>query len=197
MRKINVYDFDKTIYLKDASLEFWKYCLIKKKELIILFPYQFIFFILNKLKLVSTKKFKEIFFLFLKFLKEEELKDYLVQFWKKESKNFNIELEKKIKDSKIENICISASPEFLLKIPIEILKIDILIATKMNKENGKIEGENCKGEEKVYRLKKVMNNFEIENFYSDSYSDLPLFKISKNRYLIKNRKIKLEEKWRV
>lgn len=196
MKKINVYDFDKTIYLKDATLEFWKYCLIRKKRIFLLFPYQVICFILNKLKLVSTKRFKEIFFSFLNFLTEEELDDYLIKFWSKENENFNKELKKIIRISNLENICISASPEFLLEIPIKKLGINTLIATKMNKKNGKIEGENCKGKEKILRLKKYINNFEIENFYSDSYSDLPLFKISKNGYLIKENKIELEKKWR-
>lgn len=189
MRQINVYDFDKTIYLKDASFEFWKYCIIKKKKVVILFPTQLLFFILNKLSLVSTKKFKEVFFSFLNFFDKNEIEQLLIEFWEKENKNINKNLEEKIKKSEIENICISASPEFLLKIPIKKLNIDILIATKMNITDGKIIGENCKGYEKVLRLKEIINEFEIKNFYSDSYSDLPLFKISQTKYLIKNQKI--------
>ena len=67
------------------------------------------------------------------------------------------------------NYVISASPEFLLKPYISKFKNVKLIATKLDK-NGKIIGENCKGE-------------EIDNFYTDSVDDLPLVNIAKKSFV--------------
>ncbi|MGL4999903.1 MAG: hypothetical protein ACRC5T_13150, partial [Cetobacterium sp.] len=55
----------------------------------------------------------------------------------------------------------------------------------------KIIGENCKGNQKIIDLNKHIKNYDIQNFYSDSYSDLPLFNIAKNKFLVKNNKIKI------
>ncbi|MGL5000057.1 MAG: hypothetical protein ACRC5T_13945, partial [Cetobacterium sp.] len=53
----------------------------------------------------------------------------------------------------------------------------------------KIIGENCKGNQKIIDLNKHIKNYDIQNFYSDSYSDLPLFNIARNKYLIKKSEI--------
>ncbi|WP_293961439.1 HAD-IB family phosphatase [uncultured Fusobacterium sp.] len=197
MKKINVYDFDKTIYQKDCSVEFWRFCLSKNKSLIFILPYQVLMFSLNKLGMISIEKCKEEFFSFLKVLKRNEIENLVLKFWEKEIKNLNKELKEIILKSELENICISASPEFLLKIPCEKLKINLVIGTKYNMDTYEIEGKNCKGKEKIERLNLEKGNYAIENFYSDSLSDLPLFKIAKNKFILKNSKIqklKLEDK---
>lgn len=191
MEKINVYDFDKTIYKKDCSIEFWRFCLKKKKNLIFLLPYQILIFILYKIKIVTIEKFKEIFFIFIKFINVEDLEKFLSEFWEKEIFNLNSELKYFIKNSKIKNICISASPEFLIKDPCKKLNIDIIIGTNYNLETYKIDGKNCKGKEKVKRLNERLDIYTIENFYSDSLSDLPLFELASNKYLVKKSKITL------
>jgi phosphoserine phosphatase len=63
-----------------------------------------------------------------------------------------------------------------------------LIGTLLSYHHPKylIQGENCKGVEKVKRLKKYLNTEElsISESYSDSLSDTPLFEHSKNGYII-------------
>ncbi|MGL4998541.1 MAG: haloacid dehalogenase-like hydrolase, partial [Cetobacterium sp.] len=178
MKKINVYDFDKTLYKKDASLEFWKYCVKKNKLLILLLPYQVIFLIMNKLKIVSTKLFKQEFFIFLKFMQRKNIDNFLIEFWDKELENMNLEVVSTLKLNKLKNICISASPKFILEIPCKKLNIDLLIGTDFELNTFKIIGENCKGNQKIIDLNKHIKNYDIQNFYSDSYSDLPLFNIA-------------------
>ena len=63
---MNVYDFDKTIYDGDASLDFWKYSVKRQPLLVFYLPYQVFSAILFKSKLISRKQFKERFFSFLK-----------------------------------------------------------------------------------------------------------------------------------
>ena len=82
-----------------------------------------------------------------------------------------------------DDVIISASPEFLLK-PICIrLGISNLMASVVDKRTGMYLGINCHGEEKVRRFYKKFNQ-EIDEFYSDSFSDAPLANIAKKAYLV-------------
>ena len=62
----------------------------------------------------------------------------------------------------------------------------------MNKKSAIIEGANCNKEEKVNRLNKVLKNYEIIEFYSDSNNDLPLARLAKEAYKVKKYNIR---KW--
>lgn len=92
------------------------------------------------------------------------------------------------KKHKEDDLIISASPEFLLKGFCQNLGCVHLIASEVDPESGKFLSENCKGEEKVKRFKMVYGNEKIEEFYSDSYSDLPMGKLAERAYLVKNGK---------
>lgn len=173
----NVYDFDKTIYDGDSTIDFYLFCLKKNKKIIILLPLQITNFILFKLN--NNEKYKEKFFIF---FKEIENIDELVEvFW-----NENIKKIKKwyLDIKKSDDIIISASPEFLLKYACNKLKINNLISTQINKKTGKFLSHNCHGAEKVIQFHKIFPNIIIKNFYSDSLSDLPLAKVAKNAYIV-------------
>ena len=51
-------------------------------------------------------------------------------------------------------------------------------------------GKNCRGIEKVNRLKEEYKDFIIKEFYSDSKSDIYLAEISEKSFLVKKNKIK-------
>jgi phosphoserine phosphatase/putative flippase GtrA len=175
----NVYDFDKTIYDGDSTIDFYLYCLSKHKSLIKFLPIQVYALAMYLLGKYNKNKFKENFFSFVKGI--NNIDEDIENFWQlnlKKIKPWYTEQQKK------NDIIISASPYFLLK-PIEkLLNIKEVIATDMNKKNGKIKGKNCYGEEKVKRLNKIYNNFIINNFYSDSLSDAPLAELAKEAYLV-------------
>jgi phosphoserine phosphatase len=88
-----------------------------------------------------------------------------------------------------DDLIISASPEFLLKPICKKLNIKHLIASQVSPIDGKYTGINCHGKEKV-RLFREQFDCEIDNFYSDSYSDTPLAEISKNAFMVKGDEIK-------
>lgn len=188
---INVYDFDKTIYDGDSTIDFYKFCIKQNKKIIIHIPRQIYYIILYKLKLKSKKKMKEIFFIFLKDLDNI---DRLVEiFWEKnvhKIKGWYL-LKEHNKD-----VIISASPEFLLKVPCDNLGVYKLIASKVDKKNGIFKTENCYGLEKVNRLKKEMKNFKIKEAYTDSYSDYPLLEIAEKGFIVKGNKISLYKRKR-
>ncbi len=185
MQKAYVYDFDKTIYNSDSTIDFFFFCLKKRIKLIKYLPIILYYFVLHFFKIVSTKQFKEKFF---SFLKELDNVDEMVElFW---NKNNNKICDFFIKDLESSNrpiiYIVSASPEFLLKGYTKNLKNVKLLATNMDKRTGKIKGENCKGEEKLNFLPK---NIIIEKFYSDSYSDRFIAEKSKKSYIVSNGKI--------
>ena len=74
----------------------------------------------------------------------------------------------------------------------------MIIGTKFRVENGffarEMDGLNCKGEEKVRRLKEYLqaNNIEVDYknsyMFSDSLSDKPLLDLVGNPYLINYKK---------
>lgn len=180
---INAYDFDKTIYDGDSSIDIYAYLLKKNPLLIRFLPKQIFGIILYKLKRITKKEMKEKYFIFLKGV--SNIDDKINLFWE--------EHKSKIKDWYLENkqesdVIISASPEFLLKPITDNLNVR-LIATKVNKKTGKFETENCYAEEKVKRFKKEYRKDIINKFYTDSLSDLPMIKISKEAYIVNKNKI--------
>ena len=92
------------------------------------------------------------------------------------------------------DIIISASPEFLLK-PLVCSYLGVtLIASRINPCTGKYIGKNCFGEEKVIRLYTMYPAATVDNFYSDSYTDIPLARIAKNAFFVHNNSITKWEK---
>ena len=156
---MNVYDFDKTIYNGDSTLDFYIFSIKKNLLLLRYFHKQFSGIILYHLKIINKEKYKEFFFSFLNGIKN--IDDEIKKFWGKN--------EKKIKNwysnqKNEKDVVISASPEWLLKPITDKLEIN-LIATKVDKKTGKFDSLNCYGNEKVKRFKEKFPNGEIENFY--------------------------------
>ena len=189
MKKIVVYDFDKTIYGGETSTDFMRFFLKRNKKYIKRLPYIIkSLFYYNK----NLKRSKEIFFKILDNIDMELLKNEIREFWKQNNKKIFSWISDEIKVNKLESdelILISATPSIFLEEISKELGFDKLIATEFVKQKdnfiSKIEGSNCKGVEKVYRLQEYLENFEIIKFYSDSMSDKPLFDLAKEKYFIK------------
>jgi len=183
---MNVYDFDKTIYNGDSTVDFYFYCLIKHPKIVFCIYKQIFGIILHTIKIKDTTQMKEDFFSFL--VKIDDVDKIVDCFWKKNNKK----IKKWYLDNKRKtDVIISASPEFLLRPLCDSLGIKQLIATDVNAKTGKITGLNCKGKEKVKRFYNEYSNKSINKFYSDSKTDLPLAKIAKEAFLIKGNKIEL------
>lgn len=185
---MNVYDFDGTIYKKDSSVELYKFVI--KKNPIILFqclPRQAWAILKYKLKLLTKEQMKEIYFSFLKYTSEEKI-DLFVE---KEMANINSWYIEKKKDT---DIIISASPQFLVEKFAKKLGIQSVIATGVDINSGKFLTKNCHDKEKVNRFKLQFPNGKIDDFYSDSKTDVYLAKLAKNAYRVAKNKL---EKWEI
>lgn len=186
---MNIFDFDNCIYKYDSSKKFYFYCLknatFKQKLLMILtMPVMLFWMVLFYLKVLSAKQFKEKYFSFIK--KIDNLDEVVKNFWQQERKNIK---EFYLNQIKTPHVIISASPEFLL-LPIkEMLEVEFdakieLIATKLDKVTAKIDGNNCKADEKVVRFKEKFGETEVLNAYSDSLSDYPIFDLASQAWLV-------------
>lgn len=180
----NVYDFDKTIYDGDSTLNFYLFCVRQQPSILRWLPKQCYAILQYKTGKISKTKMKEEFYSFFQGI--PDIQQFVEKFWIKEKakiKNWYLEQQS---DS---DLIISASPEFLLRPICEELGIKYLIASKVDMYTGKYEGENCYGEEKVKRFYRDYANDTIGKFYSDSYSDTPLAELAEQAYIVKHNKL--------
>lgn len=184
VNRVNVYDFDGTIYNGDSSVDIYFFLLKRYPKLIAFFPKQMLGIVKYKLHLSSKEEMKEMYFSFLKGVRTD--KTFVDDFWKQ---NQNKIKEWYLKQKRKDDVIISASPEFLLKPICDILGIDNLIATKVELSSGKFLSKNCQGAEKVVRFEEFFSEAEIEAFYSDSKSDTYMAKLATKAFLIKNNRI--------
>lgn len=178
--RYNVYDFDKTIYDGDSTVEFYKYCIKKYPAALLALPKTALYYFIYKAKRCSKTRFKEVFYRFLKYV--PDIEENISAFWRIHQKNIKSWYLDCRRDS---DIIISASPYFLLEPICHQLHTGPLLASLVELQTGKTLGENCYGKEKVRRLKEAVPDFEIEKFYSDSYSDSPLAQLAQESFLVR------------
>lgn len=176
---MNVYDFDGTIYDGDSTVDFFLYAMKRKPALLRYIPKQLWGVVLYETKRIDKTRLKEYFFCFLPAINAGELTE---SFW---NQNQHKIFDWYLKQQKQDDIIISASPKFLLQPICKRLGIRHLIASEVDPDTGIFTGENCRGREKVQRLASEYNVTHIDNFYSDSHSDLPLAKIADKAFLVK------------
>lgn len=185
--KVNLYDFDNTIYKGDSSTDFFFYSMMRYPKIIKYIPSIILSAIKYKLHIISKTQMKETIFSFVKVI--PNIDAFILKFWDSH-KCYIKEFYKEKNHS--HDIIISASPEFLLKPITDDLKVYDLLASNVNKNTGKFKGLNCHGEEKVKRLysKYKKSDLKIQESYSDSRSDIPMLKLAKKSFYVKGNKIK-------
>lgn len=181
---MNVYDFDKTIYKKDSSVQLYLYVLRQKPYIFFLcFPRQVMAAIFYKSRKISKEQYKETYFSFLKYVNVEEI---IHKFVEREMKN----IAKWYREQKSEDdVIVSASPEFLIRAFGDKLDVKEVIASNIDFKSGKFYGKNCYGIEKVERFSQQFELNLIENFYSDSRTDAPMALQAKKAFLVKRGKV--------
>lgn len=183
-------------------MELFKYVIKKDKKNLRFLPRAIYCGIMYAIGLYDERKVKETFLRFIDGIKEEELAELVKEFYDERLKNIlyddALKMMKKLKNEGYDIYLISASPEFYVNEFYNIKEVDKVIGTKFGFENGtfvrKMVGNNCKGEEKVRRLKEVLKDEKIEvdfkesYMFSDSLSDKPLLDLVGKPYLINYKK---------
>ena len=181
---MNAYDFDKTIYKRDSSTDFFIYMIFTRPFLLLFLPWFLIVFALYGCKILSKKQTKECLFFFVPWFKN--IDKIVNKFWQCHANGIK---EWYAKQRTEDDVIVSASLSFILKPIMETLNIKYWAATNFDTKGGKIYGENCYGEEKVIEFSKMFEFDDLEAFYSDSLSDLPIMRKAKKAYLVDGDKI--------
>ena len=179
---MNVYDFDQTIFYPDSSACFVLYCLRHFPRAVLrAVPSSLITGIRCLRKEAETKDLKEKLFSFLPYIPDVEAT--VSAFWEE----YRDHLEGwYLRQKQTDDLIVSASPEFLLRPVCDELGVR-LIATPMNPYTGKIHGQNCHDKEKVRRFVREYPGEQMDDFYSDSFSDLPMAQLARRAYWVNKR----------
>jgi len=202
LKKLAIFDIDYTITKKETLMELFKYVIKNDKRNIRFLPRAIYCGSMYAMKVYDERKVKEKFLKFIDGIKEQDLAKLVKSFYEEKLRKIlyedAIKMMKKLKNEGYDIYLISASPEFYINEFYSIKEVDKIIGTKFNFKDGvftrKMDGENCKGEEKVRRLKEVLNDEKIEvdfkesYMFSDSLSDKPLLDLVGKPYLINYRK---------
>jgi HAD superfamily hydrolase (TIGR01490 family) len=193
--RLAIYDFDDTLYHGDSTVDFWFYLLWRRPYLFLLTPYLLIMGLSRLLRLISFDRMKEAMLSPIRFLRKGELTEMVSDFWELRREHLHSVVVKQLENDKAEGlfmVCITASPEFLVRPMAEYFGFQVFMGTRFKKKNGKIInrmiGQNCKGMEKINRLNAESpfkdREYEVIRFYSDSSSDLPFLELADEPYAI-------------
>lgn len=179
---MNTYDFDGTIYHGDSTVDFFLFALKTKPAILRYFPCQLAGALRYGLGLADKTFLKEKFFSFFPAI---DASDLVEVFWAAKHGNIYPWYPPHHKN---DDIILSASPEFLLRPICKRLGVQHLIASRVDPSTGKFEGVNCRGSEKVKRLKEEYGVLHVDEFFSDSKADSPMAAIADHAFLIRGGK---------
>ena len=179
---MNVYDFDKTIYHKDSTVDFYFYQLKKNPSLIRFAPVQLVGFVKYKLNLINKTELKRHIYKYLKGVKDIDKE--VEEFWDGHINGVNSFYLQRHQD---DDVVISGSAYWMVKPACDRLDIKCLIASEVDRFNGEVLSENCSDQQKVIRFRQAgFDTNDIDIFYSDSHDDEPMARLAKKAYLVKN-----------
>jgi len=187
-QKIAVFDFDGTLFQGDATKDFCWFYYRKNPLKSYYFLVQLAYWFINHLGLMSTTKFKSKFIAFLNNNDAKQIEDLLTLFWEQKRAFVREHLLNEITELKkngVHIVVVSASPELFIKDFCLTLGIDAVIGTQLMVKNNKYSLlKNCRGKEKLVRLKQAIPGFEIVSAYSENEDDTALLKLAKNGYWV-------------
>lgn len=183
--KLDLYDFDGTIYDGDSGVDLILFSIRKKPSLIFHYIGCLGIVILFLLKLRSKEEMKNRLFAFVKHF--SDIDEFVDEFWKKHHHKIkDFWTEKKTHKN---DIIISASGRFWLEPIAKEYKVKDLFATDIDPKTGVVSGNNCHGKEKVKIFRDKYPKAEIMKMYTDSKNDFPLIEAANEGILVKRNKL--------
>ena len=148
--RIDVYDFDGTIYDGDSTVDFTRFCLRRHPAVLAGLPRFIGTSVLLALGRRNLTQFKSV--LFGEMAKRFSLEKEAELFWQDERTRAKLGRWFFDRPRDLPIVIASASPEFELQYAAKILGVPRLIGTKCDAKTGALIGKNCKGEEKLRRI---------------------------------------------
>jgi len=177
---MNVYDWDNTIYRGDSTFGLVLYAYRKRPKSLLSLPRTLWCGLLYVLHIKPKLWFKENLYHMFTFFPDMEnfVDDYTASHLDRVKDWYKLQ-------QKEDDVVISASPEFLISSFCKKVGIKTVMASKVDIQTGSMMDLIVMGKKKVRRFYELYPNTVIDEFYSDSRSDDPLAKISKQAYLVK------------
>lgn len=198
-QKLALFDVDKTIISIDSMFAFLLYGLGKR-------PYELhriglagVNSILYKLGVMNADRAKSAYFGAIRHMDEDDLKRFYENKLKPRIYPGALAEMDYRKQQGYHVLLVTASPAAYMKYFNELEEVDGVIGTDLVMEEGRytgrIHGNNCKGEEKVLRIRQylaengITPDFDQSCAYSDSLSDMPMLRMVKHKYLINRKQV--------
>ncbi len=181
--RIDVYDFDGTLYDGDSTVDFVFFCLRRHPALLLGLPGLTRAALGLALGRCGLTAFKTV--LFGQMARRICLTEEAALFWQdpKTRARLGRWFERTPRDLPI--VIASASPEFELQHAAELLGVQWLIGTRCDPATGRLLGKNCRGEEKLRRIGEQLGEFEIRAMYTDdARADGPLLARAQEGYIV-------------
>lgn len=197
MTRYAFFDLDHTLTRKDTGQLFLLHCARKRPSIYLRFAAGIPLALLWKLGLFSLQRLKEFFFGFIRRQSVEEI-DALARAFMDSLFAGNVfkpegiaELERLKKEGFIP-VLASASPELYIRHIAGRLGIGCYAGSRYavadGRYTGKMDGKDCRGEEKILRVAALI---DLDNYdrsasvaYSDSRADLPLLGLAAGAYFV-------------
>ena len=184
---MNVYDFDGTIFHTNCTPEFAVWCMNRHPKLwVTYFPAAVKNFILFRCGKIPGHLFLRKFYGFLCMTDDFEVQ--IERYWDKNEKRISAWY---LKQKRPDDLIISASPSCIIGPIAKRLGVNF-IATEFDREYGVFTNNLMYAKEKSRYI--IDHGFPvIENFYSDSLSDMPLALCAEKAHLVKNNASKVTD----
>ena len=182
---IDVYDFDGTIYDRDSTVDFTRFCLRRHPSLLLALP-RFAWVCLRLAAgRAGLREMKSV--LFSEMARRFSLEDEARQFWQQPKTRAKLGAWFETTPRDVPIVIASASPEFELRYAAALLGVETLIGTRCDTATGLLTGPNCKGEEKLRRMEEAVGPYTIRAMYTDSVkSDGPLLRKAQQGYILRH-----------
>jgi HAD superfamily hydrolase (TIGR01490 family) len=193
--EVAVFDLNGTLYNKSSKDEFYKFICRRKTQKVLVYFELLYYQALQKLHVINQTEFKENFFNYLDHLPPREVEALAREFWQQEfPEQFNQELMDHIRSLRargVKVVCISGGLELYVNPLFELFEIDGVAGTRVEYVDGTylVQGEACKGKEKLQRLEKIFESrkYRITEAFSDSEEDI--LDAAEKAYLVKDGKL--------
>ena len=182
---MNGYDFDKTIFKGNSFRRFYFYCLLRLPYLVVYLPVQLIAALLRGLRILNKHRFLNVLERFIIFVPNK--RKFVEKFW---NKNFKRIKSWYLEQKRDDDIIISASPQYLVEAACDRLGVKC-IASQVDINSGKTQGKHCHDFAKVDFYRQSFGDAPLQTYYSDSLTDVPMFKLAKRGYFVKGDEIEL------
>lgn len=185
--KVNVYDFDNTIYDGETLVDYYFFFARRDRRILKYLPRLLVVAFKDRFHLFTVEQAVEAYALFLEeyYVTLEDPAAGIREFWdQRESRIKPWYAARRKKD----DIIVSGTLDFILEEIAGRIGIDRFIASSIDSETGKFR-RLCFLDNKVKYFRECFPDVQIGDFYTDSMNDKAMMDISEHVYLVRKDKI--------